>query len=166
MQNPQSSEKKSYKILWSTEGSVTQISLTLIRSLKITWLRRIIKENEGWSIFPNFLNIHKIFLFGDSYFDTIIKRCKNIFWTDVVYACKSLYDNMWTPNISRNIDMPIWYNSRLCNHFKKEWFNKRLIFVKDLFLNRNFVSLDYLRTTLFFRVWIHQTKNLYVRYSL
>ena len=110
------------------------------KSLKITWLRRIIKEKDVWSIFPNFLNIHKIFLFGDSYFDTIIKRCKNFFWTDVIYACKSLYDKMWTPNISRNIDMPIWYNSRLCNHFNKEWFNKGLIFVKDLFLNRNLVS--------------------------
>ena len=49
------------------------------KSLKITWSRRIIKENQGWNIFPNFLNIHKTFLFANSYFNTIIKRSKNNF---------------------------------------------------------------------------------------
>ena len=43
------------------------------KALKATWVRRIIKGEEGWSIFPYHFKIHKIFLFGDIFLTTFGK---------------------------------------------------------------------------------------------
>ena len=60
--------------------------LALDKALKITLIRRILKGNEGWSIFPYYFNIHKIFLFGDIYCNTMLVKCNNTFWKDVIIA--------------------------------------------------------------------------------
>ena len=44
--------------------------------------------------------------------------------------------------------MPIWFNSNTCNYFNKEWFTKGLTFVNDLFIDKSFVTLEYLRNVI------------------
>ena len=44
--------------------------------------------------------------------------------------------------------MPIWYNTKICTYFNKEWFNKGIKFVSDLFIEENFVTLEYLQKIL------------------
>ena len=39
--------------------------------------------------------------------------------------------------------MPIWYNTKICTYFNKEWFNKGIKFVSDLFFEKKFVTLEY-----------------------
>ena len=118
------------------------------KALKITWLRRILKENSGWCIFPIFFNIHKIFLFGDDYLNTLWQSCTNIFWKDVISAFKTLYNEVWLTENAIHNTMPIWYNTRVCSYFNKEWFNKGIKFVKDLFIEDQFITIEYLQDTL------------------
>ena len=118
------------------------------KALKITWLRRILKENSGWCIFPTFFNIHKIFLFGDDYLNTLLRSCTNPFWKDVIIAFKSLYNEVWLTENAIHNTMPIWYNTKVCTYFNKEWFNKGIKFVKDLFIEEKFVTIEYLQDTL------------------
>ena len=40
--------------------------------------------------------------------------------------------------------MPIWYSTKICSYFNKEWFVNGISIVDDLFINGNFVTLDYL----------------------
>ena len=42
-------------------------------------------------------------------------------------------------------EMIIWYNNNICNYFNKDWFDKSIICVNDLFINDTFISLDNLR---------------------
>ena len=115
------------------------------KSLKITWLRRILKEDKGWCIFPTFFKIHKIFLFGDMYLNTLLKTCTNQFWRDVILSYQSLYNSMWgAKNVIHNT-MPIWFNTKICTYFNKEWFEKGIMFVNDLFVEGKFVTIEYLR---------------------
>ena len=48
-------------------------------------------------ISTHFFNLHKVFLFGDIYYNMIFDKCSKIFWNDVIVACKTLYDNIWLP---------------------------------------------------------------------
>ena len=71
----------------------------------------------------------------------ISKQCSNLFWNDVFAACKTLYDNIWLPKNTNYKEIPIWYNT-ICSHLNKEWFVNGI--VDALFINENFVTLDYL----------------------
>ena len=118
------------------------------KSLKITWLRRILKDDNGWCIFPTFFKIHKIFLFGDMYLENLVKTCTNEFWKDVILSFQALYTNMWgAENVIHNT-MPIWFNTKISTYFNKEWFEKGIIFVNDLFIEGNFVTVEYLQNTI------------------
>ena len=44
--------------------------------------------------------------------------------------------------------MPIWHNTRICAYFNKEWFNKGIKFVNDLFTDGSFVTIAYLQNTI------------------
>ena len=112
------------------------------KALKVTWVRRIIKGEEGWSIFPFHFKIHKIFLFGDIFLNNIYKECTNNFWKDVIDACRSLYDNIWLLHSPDRSAMPQWYNTKLCNYFNKDWYNKGITCVNDLLCNGNFISIE------------------------
>ena len=47
--------------------------------------------------------------------------------------------------------MPIWHNTRICTYFNKEWFNKGIKFVNDLFIDESFVTIAYLQNTIGFK---------------
>ena len=44
---------------------------TFDKSLKLSWLKRIQFQNEGWAEFPHIYNIHKIVLFGDNFAESL-----------------------------------------------------------------------------------------------
>ena len=83
-------EKKSKNFLWGTkpptfnkqilhnpieQGGLKYQNLSdLDKSLKITWIRSILSIEDGWSIFPHFFNLRKVFLFVDIYFNMILKN--------------------------------------------------------------------------------------------
>ena len=41
--------------------------------------------------------------------------------------------------------MPTWYETKICNYFNKEWFDKNVIYINDLFWNETFITLENLR---------------------
>ena len=112
--------------------------------MKTTWVRRIINEEEGWVTFPHHYKIHRLFLFGDIYFNIVRQKCTNQFWKDVITSCKLLYDCIWATGNINSRDMPIWYNRNVCTYFNREWFEHGTIYVSDLFEKGNFMSLEQL----------------------
>ena len=76
-------------------GGLKYINLSVFdKALKVTWIRCILKVHEGWSIFPHNFRLHKIFLFGDNFINKIHKNCDDMFWKDVISACKTLYNSI------------------------------------------------------------------------
>ena len=41
--------------------------------------------------------------------------------------------------------MLIWYNSNVCTYSNRDWFEKGVIYVNDLFVNDTFMSLENLQ---------------------
>ena len=69
-------------ILESTyrEGGLKMTNIkTFDTALKISWLKRLKNEDDGWEEFPRIFNIHKIILFGDHYHVKLLKYTKTSF---------------------------------------------------------------------------------------
>ena len=96
---------------------------TFDTALKISWLKRLKNEDDGWEEFPRILNIHKIILFGDHYHMKLLKYTKNKFWRDVINASKMLLNSL--SNIeTKASNIPIWFNSGINIVYRKTWFQK------------------------------------------
>ena len=112
-----------------------------MKSLKITWIRRIINGDEhlSWlkllsSSLPK--DFQFFFKFGLEYSKLLAKAVENSFWKDVFisfYQFRFLVDN------EDNVNEPLWYN----NMFKinnemlhyMNWMNKGIFFISDLLGN-------------------------------
>ena len=77
------------------DGGLKMTNLkTFDTALKVSWLKRLKNEEDGWEEFPRKINIHKIILFGDQYHTQILKYTKNNFWRDVINASKMLLEKL------------------------------------------------------------------------
>ena len=101
------------------------------KALKISWIKRLQNEKEGWEYLPRRLNIHKIILFGDKYPQKLLPNIDNPFWKNVVEACGHLQAKL--TNVHKNTyNIPLWFNSRMNLGFKKNWFQKGYSKVSDI----------------------------------
>ena len=67
---------------------------------------------------------------------------------------------MWCAENAIHNTMPIWYNTKICTYFNKEWFNKGIKFVSDLFIEENFVTLEYLQKILGVKCYFLEHVNI------
>ena len=63
---------------------------TFDSALKLSWLKRIINQNDGWAEFPQEFNIHNIFKYGDNYTKILLSKIKNDFWKDIILSVQKL----------------------------------------------------------------------------
>ena len=100
-------------------------------ALKVSWLKRLKNEDDGWEEFPRTFNIHKIILFGDRYHVHLLKLTKNKFWRDVINASKMLLKRL--ANIETNAsNIPIWFISGINIVYRKTWLQKGYTWVSDI----------------------------------
>ena len=132
-----------------TENPIQKGGLGLIdleffdKALKLSWLKRIYQQTNGWAEFPIRYNIHKLVLYGDRYAEIVAKRVKNKFWADVAKGAQML---LVTFDINNMMDLhrsPLWYNSTLPLQFRSEWAQKGYMLIKDILNARGFLlTLD------------------------
>ena len=134
------------------------------RALKISWIKRLKNQEDGWEDFPRYFGIHKIIFFGDKFPNILIKKIDNPFWSDVAQACEFLLVKVNKEN-SMPYNIPLWFNSNLNIGFKREWFNKGYTKLSDILdtdgiifshtemkergLNLNFLEYEKLRFDIF-----------------
>ena len=68
-------------------------------ALKISWIRRIIAQDSGWSLFPKYYGIDKIIFYGDLNIGKLKSTIKYIFWIDCLKALQLLWLNYQLRNI-------------------------------------------------------------------
>ena len=124
-------------------------------SLKLSWLRRIINQTEGWVEFPIEFNISNIFKYGDVYIINFTKRTKNKFWKDILLSVMDLQKKFEIKHFIQVQNTPLWYNSQLNLGYRKDWVEKGYYLVKDILddfgelrtkrdLNENGIKLHFL----------------------
>ena len=113
------------EILESTSklGGLQMTNLRMFdKSLKISWIKRLKDQNDGWEFFPRYFNIHKIEIFGDIYPTMLANKINNPFWLDVSQACATFQSKIYNEN-NKAYNIPLWHNSGITLSFKNHWFD-------------------------------------------
>lgn len=143
--------KKLYDFLWHgpakikstvvtknySEGGLKMINLEMfIKSLKITWIRRLIMTHGDWQLLTiNYFDIGKIVNCGKHYTEKIISQIKNKFWKNVLLAFSEFSSSIKndTEDYSK---CPLFYNSNILignkSIFLKSWYDKGIRYINDI----------------------------------
>ena len=85
-----SKENKFSKEIMENTTYVGELKMTNLKvfnaTLKISLMKRLTTQEEGWAGFPMQFNIHNIPRYGDLYPKLIVKTIKNKFWKDMVIS--------------------------------------------------------------------------------
>ena len=93
-------------------------------SLKISWLKRLITQTEGWVEFPTEMGIQKIIKYGDQYLTKLKHQLDNKFWIDMIIGIQVLTSKFRIKNAIQLYSMPLWHNSRLQFDYRQNWEKK------------------------------------------
>ena len=93
-------------------------------SLKISWIKRLISQNEGWAEFPLEMGILKTIQYGDQYLHKLKQQLRNKFWIDMLNGLQILSSKFKIKNAVQVHCMPLWYNSRLEFQYRRDWEKK------------------------------------------
>ena len=79
-------------------------------ALKLSWLKRFLKSNSKWTVFPREFELEGVFLYGVDYIERIEAMNTNQFWQDVLSSIKTLWKTsvVFDKNVIR--ETPLWYN--------------------------------------------------------
>ena len=156
-------EKLLYCFLWDgkpekiNRGQLTQSHLNgglnmpniykFVTALKITWLRRlIIEQNSDWSnIFQiTHSNSIKIIDYGPNWMKILSEKNKNAFWKK---SLELIYRSLNEINVVSDQDVlsvPLWYNENVSrnNMFKPYMYKKGSIVIENLLQEGNFLSKE------------------------
>ena len=133
-----------------SSGGLRMIDLnSFIKSLKLTWIRRLQKDDKGYlNIFnESYPNIKQLHLYGSDYISQQLKYIDNPFWKDVFESYKYYLANLIPKSKPEFQMLPIWLNPNIkvggSSIVKKRWVDKGIFLVKDLFTeNGNFLTIQ------------------------
>lgn len=110
-----------------------------IKSLKLTWIRRLLTTNSSWiSIFSEITGCHtyKLCQFGPEYCRQRAKATRNNFWKETLFYLCDFLETIETDNINIMLE-PLWYNNKVKIQnkyvFCKALYEKGFHIVHDLF---------------------------------
>ena len=96
------------------------------KSLKITWLRKLITTSPEWEEFAQYYKIDTLVYTDSVYHETIIKSINNPFWKNVAQSYTEWY-KIFKSEIGIDITcVPIWGNPFMNLPFNPIWFKKGL----------------------------------------
>ena len=122
-----------------SNGGLKMVDLDLfIKSLKITWIRRLIaSDDKPWSTLFNssITSISDILHFGSLKIKSIISNIKNPFWKDTLSCWIDLFECLTPRTLQDCYTSPIWYNKNISENllFIPNWYNNGIRLVGDLY---------------------------------
>ena len=134
------------------EGGLKMINLlSFIKSLKLSWFRRMIqsKTTTPWITIVNYIipDISSIFTLGIQTCKEMLPHIKNAFWYDTISAWGDLITTCNPTNIEECLNTPIWNNPIICPAplYIKRWYNKGIKFIRDIVdSNMKFFELEHI----------------------
>ena len=103
-----------------------------VYSLKISWLKRITTQTEGWAEFLIEMGIQKVIKYGDQYLTKLKHKLNNKFWIDMINGIQVLTSKFRIKNTPQLYSMPLWHNSRLQFEYRQDWGKKGYQILGDI----------------------------------
>ena len=131
--------KKTIIVKQYSDGGLKMINLkAFISSLKLTWIRRVLKSNSPWKLlFDNTININKLLHFGHIYCDSTIINISNCFWKDVLISYKEFLQACKPQEVEEFLSSPLYYNNNILidglTIFYNTWYKKGMVYVNDFY---------------------------------
>ncbi len=130
--------KRSQLIQTNKNGGLNMMDLNqFIKSLKLTWIRRLIKsDGQPWAKLVK-LNANSLIKLGPLYTDRLISNMNNPFWKDTLKAWSEI-SKLHAPTSSCDfLTSPIWCNDRASKHpfIIQQWYDKHIENVGDILGN-------------------------------
>ena len=132
------------------DGGLKMINMTIfIKSLKLTWIRRILRSEitTPWVSLANIIipNINIIFELGLQKIKRILPSIQNAFWHDTILAWSDFVNNCKHLDLADCLNTPIWDNPHISSiplHIET-WSKKGIRFIGDIVdENLNLMNLD------------------------
>ena len=103
------------------------------KSLKITWIRKLLTTNPDWEEFAIYYKIDRLTLTDINYHKQIKNSIKNPFWKDVATAYTEWYASFKTVTEISTEFQPIWGNPTLNLPFNPTWYKGGIHHLKDMY---------------------------------
>ena len=148
---PDKISRKCIQLDYSKGGGCRMVNISLfIKSLKLTWLRRLLSAESTWSnLFLTMCNckIEHICQFGSQYSKNKAKTTSNPFWKEFFNSLVDFMEQSKTDNMSDILLNPIWYNPKITidnkTLFFKQIYNTGFHYIQDLLDNNGkFISYE------------------------
>ena len=117
-----------------------------IKSLKISWFKRLIDSNDNpWiHLFKNTISpIHSLYELGDLNIISIIQTTNNEFWRSALLALKDYLSKVSLEESYNIFNIPLWLNSNISKYpiYLKSWSKQGISTLGDVLdLNYNILS--------------------------
>ena len=134
------------------DGGLKMVNISVfIKSLKLSWMRRLILNNSILSdLFQSNTHskIESLYKIGPEYIKNLIKNTSNQFWKDILYIWYEFRSIAQEKTNDMNfIYQELWHNTNIKIDNKtiyyKNWINYGIIYIYDL-LNENGVLMSYI----------------------
>ena len=103
------------------------------RSLKITWLRKLLTTSPEWEEFALHFKVDRLLYTDTNYHTTIVTTITNPFWRDVASAYKDWYAKFKKVTTISTVYLPIWGNPDFNLPFNQTLFESKIYYVQDMF---------------------------------
>ena len=120
---------------------------TFMKSLKLTWLKRILLTKNKYSdfVYANFPCISNCLQYGSKYIDSNNINIDNEFWKDIILSLNVFLDKVKPSSWNELLSTPLWYNQYIKVGgnviFYRSWKNKGILLINDLLdLNGDLLS--------------------------
>ena len=129
--------KRSIIIKDLSAGGLRMVHINVfIKSLKITWLRRVMQNSKNvfWYMLAG-IDFQKLFKFGMGYAKRFKQNLQNPFWKNVLQNWADFCKDYKIDSINQNLDSPLWYNENLLNGIDfciLDWHDKGIILVSGI----------------------------------
>ena len=125
---------------------------SFIKSLKLTWIRRINNSECDWLYLFSLMtkcDVRKIPQFGSDFLKQCKSNCTNEFWKEMINALIDFRSKLPIQSMEDILKSPLWFNSDITIDHKPVYFHemyqKGFYYVRDLFTdNGDFISFNVL----------------------
>ena len=122
----------------------------VVKSLNISWLRRVVMQsnNSSWLQLSN-VDFKQLLSVGWQYAESLINQLNNPLWKDPLDHWALFCKTVKIESVKHILDSPLWFNSNfnIGNRSIKDWFQKGITTIYDLIdRNGNWYDFESLKT--------------------
>jgi len=118
------------------EGGLQMVNINnYINSLKLSWIRRFVLQQNSGNIFPQKYFLNEIITLGPNN-QGYTPRVDNQFWADVILAWErfghNFYQKFEPTNFIDILSQPLWGNPWINIEYIRPWYTKGIHYVRDI----------------------------------